>query len=369
MSTRPMRIALVGAGNIAGKHLVAATRLADRVEVVAICDVVEATARRRAAEAGVEAVHTDYGRLLSEVECDAVLLTTVHCDHAAQMHAALEAGRHVLVEKPMTTSLADAVSVAGAARRRGLTVMVGQCQRFDPWYRGARHVVRSGELGVVQAVRLDCMQELKGSAPPTHWMFDGAKAGGGIVIGAAIHRIDLARFLVGEVRRVHAVARTSPGPFRGGAEDFLAATLEFDNGAVGDLFATYSGYRMPWAEQFMIFGTRGMLHAVPPIGQRLGRPVVASDSRPLPEGIDPKHRYGGFVPVDPDRSEAPDDDRFVNQLAHFVDCCREHREPDSGADDNVQTLAIVFALYESAAQRRPVEVAEVLERARSKSAS
>src|SRR5262249_32823817 len=127
-----LRVALVGAGNISSHHLPAYVRFRDQVELVAVCDLDEALARRRAREAGVERVYTDVDSLLREVACDALDVCVTHDQHAPIALAAIEAGRHVLVEKPFALTLTDCRKLVTAAERVGVTLMVGQNQRFLP---------------------------------------------------------------------------------------------------------------------------------------------------------------------------------------------------------------------------------------------
>src|SRR5690348_2620683 len=98
-------VALVGAGNIASHHVPAYRQFADAVELVAVCDLDEALARKRAAEVGVEQVYTDVDALLHDVACDALDICTTPDQHAPIAFAAIEAGRHVLIEKPFALSL------------------------------------------------------------------------------------------------------------------------------------------------------------------------------------------------------------------------------------------------------------------------
>src|SRR5437764_2944490 len=239
----PLRVALVGAGNIASHHLPAYLHFPDEVELVAVCDLDEALARRRAGEAGVEHVFSDVARMLREVECDALDICATPDQHAPIALTAIAAGKHVLVEKPFALRLADCRDLVAAADRAGVTLMVAQNQRFLPTHQAARAVIASGELGEIRAVRTDSIQHWSGLLPSGHWQFDGARAGGGAVIGVAVHRLDLMRLLVGDVKRVSAVTKTSSPQFVNGAEEYAAATLEFENGALGQAFATVSAYR------------------------------------------------------------------------------------------------------------------------------
>jgi predicted dehydrogenase len=351
-------VGLIGAGNIASHHLPAYLEHPDRVKLAAVCDLDEAAARRRAAEGGVERVYTDAGRMLREAAIDAVDICTIHDQHAPLALAAIEAGKHVLIEKPFACSLAECRAIVTAGERAGVTVMVAQNQRFLRSYRAAKAVLDSGELGTIRGVRFDSMQCWPALLAPGHWQFDAERAGGGVVICVAVHRIDLMRYLVGEVRRVTAVCRTTRPEFVNGAEDYALATLEFENGALGEMFATVSAFRMPWSEQFMIFGDQGAMHAAPAPGNIRGPAVVASDARsPACGGW--FEQVEGFEPIEVQQDGLPSESGQVNEILHFADCCRTGEEPISSGRDNLGTMKIVFAIYESSARNAPVELADL----------
>lgn len=356
--SRPLNIAMIGAGGVARFHMPAYQHYADQVRLVAICDPYEPHARRWAGEIGVSAVYTDVRRMLDEVDCDAIDLCAIHDCHAELAILALEAGKHVLVEKPMACSLEQCRAMIAAAEKAGRTLMVGQMQRYHPSNRGVRKIICSGELGPVRAVRLDAMQNAPEGMSSASWLLNGAQAGGGILMSVAVHKIDLMRFLIGEVKRVTGVTRMAHPAFRNGAEDYAAAILEFENGAIGEVFGTYSGFRQPWSEMFMIFGDDGVIHAVPPFGQYGGPAYVASRQR-TPRLQQFEDMFHGFVPVEDAMEDLPDKDPFVNQALHFAHCCRTGEEPLSGGRDNLNTMKIIFGIYESAKRGQPVELAEL----------
>jgi len=171
-----------------------------------------------------------------------------------------------------------------------------------------------------------------------------------VVISLAVHRLDLLRFLLNdEVIRVEAVTRRYDPAFLHGAEDYAAGTLTFAQGPIADFFAAYSAYRSPYGESFMIFGERGTVHALPALSTYVGPAFVAAASLPsIPPIQQFVDQYSGFVPVAPDQQELPTANPFENELLHFVNCCRTGARPLSDGRDNVRTLAVVDAIYESA---------------------
>jgi predicted dehydrogenase len=348
---KPLSIGLLGAGNIWNQHKIAFQARPDLLRLAAVYDPVAANAARAAAEFPGAAICATADELVRRDDIDAVLILTTHAQHHSLAIAALRAGRHVLVEKPMACTLAEANEMAAAARAAKRILMIGQCQRYDASYAGIRRLIQSGELGRIHAIRFDSMQGLfpNDLLPANHWLCDGAAAGGGVVISVSVHRIDLCRYLVGEVNRVSALMRTSTPHFKNGAEDFACALLDFSNGAIGEMFATYSGFRMPYSEGLMIFGEHGAIHAQPNAGEASAPAVFASTRTP---GKTDENRwlaqFRGFTPVPLASDECPHANSFVNQLVHFADCVRTGATPASGADDNLGTMRTIHALYESA---------------------
>ncbi len=353
-----LRVGLVGCGGISAAHLGAHREYPDQFRYTAVCDLVEASACRRAAELGHVSVYTDPAKMLAEADIEAVDICTVHDQHAALAIAAVRAGKHVIVEKPMACSLEECRGMIAAAEKAGVILMVAQMQRYDPGYQKLKQIIKSGELGPIRAMRMDAMQDGVEALVGNSWLLDGKRAGGGVVISVLVHKIDLARYLIGEVVRVTAITRQLHPMFKNGAEDYVAAILEFENRAIGELFGTYSGFRQPYSEMFMIFGDHGSIHALPPVGQYAGPAYVASRKR-SPAFNEWSDQYGGFTPVVGDAGALPTANSFTNELLHFADCCRSGREPLSSGKDNLGTMKVVLGIYESARTGMPVELKEL----------
>lgn len=362
-STSALRIGLIGCGNIANAHARGYKALGEGiVQVVATADVSSELARRRGEELGAAQITSDYQNVLANPEIEAIDICLPHYLHAEVAIAAARAKKHVLIEKPMACSMTQCLAMVEAAEQAGVTLMVAQVQRYMPSYRGVRRLVDSGELGPLRGVRFDSMQNLHTIMPSNHWLFDGALAGGGIVISVSVHRIDLVRYFVGEVRRVAAFCRPGSSPYLNGAEDYASAILEFENGAVGEHFATYSGFKMPYSEMFMLFGDDGAIHALPEGGKGMGPAFYATrqhDGAPA-DAKGSARWFNGFLPVEPDRTGLPSDDGFTNEIAHFVQCCRTGETPLSSGRDNLGTMAVIFGIYESARRGGvPIDLAEL----------
>src|SRR5258708_2731268 len=351
LMSKPLSVGLLGAGNIWNQHKIAFRERPDCLRLAAVYDTVPANAARAASEFPGAAVCTSAEELLRRRDIEAVLILTTHAQHHPLTLAALRAGRHVLVEKPMACTLAEAEEMTAVAHTTKRMLMVGQCQRYDASYAGIRRLIQSDEIGRIHAIRFDSMQGVVANdlLPSSHWLYDGKAAGGGIVISVSVHRIDLARYLVGEVRRVSALTRTVTPHFRNGAEDYACALLDFSNGAIGEMFATFAGFRLPYGEGLMIFGEHGTIHAQPNGGEAAAPAVYASKRTPgKPDDNRWLAQYRGFMPVPLASDECPHANSFVNQLVHFANCVRSSATPISSAEDNLGTMRTIHAIYQSA---------------------
>ena len=358
--SQPLKIGLIGAGRISGKHIAAAHQFPQQIRFTAVCDPNEQAARARAAEVNTDRIYSDYSQLIREADIDAVSICSVSCYHAEQAVAAAEAGKHVLLEKPMATSMQQCRDIVRACDKAGVVCMIAHNQRYKANYRAVRRVIQSGEIGAVQAVRVESLSHT--ISEPGHWALDGARGGGGVVISLAIHRIDLARFFAGNIKRVSGLVKTTRPQFINGAEDWAWARYEFDNGAIGELFATWSGFRLPWGESFIVFGQTGTVHALPLLVKYSEPALIASAQRTpeQPTRDDKRWKTRGFVPLPIDEEGLPTGDMYVDEVLHFVECCRTGKEPISSARDNTNTMAGVFGLYESSRRGgAPVDVSEL----------
>ncbi len=363
--TEPLKVGLIGTGSISRMHLPGYQLAPDEVRLTAVCDIREDAARRFADEAGVDAVFSDAEQLLAQSDVDAVDICTIHDQHAPLAIAAARAGKHVLLEKPMAISLDECRAILEATEQAGVTFMVAQQLRHVPSYVGLRRRIQAGELGRIWSARCDTFltAALEDGRQPIApgagwWGFDGKRGGGGVVTMLAVHHLDLLRYLVGEVARVDARSWTGHPSFSNGAEDRAAATLEFANGAVGQLTASFSS-RAPWAFQLMLLGEHGSAWTPPPedgspLAAHRAPAVIASAAQDGERGF---RGAQSFEPIETDDLGLPTDDPYINEIQHFARCCLDGGEPISSGRDNIETMKIVFGIYESARSGAPVELA------------
>lgn len=324
------KIGLIGCGGVSGAHVPCYLAIPEQAKVIATCDVVEKNAQERAKALGAEAWYTDYHELLKRDDIDAVDICLPHHLHAPVAVSAAKAKKHAIVEKPMCTTLAEADEMINAAEENGVKLMVAQCQRFDPGNVKVKELIESGAIGDVFCARADCNQHLTRG----DWLHSNKEAGGGVVISVAVHKLDLLRWFLGDVKRVAAFQKSALGTMEG--EDASVASLEFEGGAVGEMVSLYAAKRAPWGEYLILYGTKGVIH-------NIGGLQIYSEN--VPEWS------SGFA-----RIEAPAGNAFANEIKHFVECIQNDEEPLTSGKDNRKTMEVIIGIYKSAEEGRVVEL-------------
>lgn len=323
-----VRLGLVGAGGVAKVHARAALAMAEQVRVTAVCDVDPARATELAGLTGAEA-HPDHRSMLDSV--DALIVCTPHTLHLAPALDAAAAGVHVLMEKPMATSLADCDTMAAACA--GVVLFVGHIQHYLPITATAKRVIDSGELGRPVAVVDRRATDYRRDRRPA-WFFDPALAGGGAVMNIGAHCVDRVTWLAGAP-----AARVTARLARRGApvETEGLLHLELSNGVLATISVTTGA--MPPMDEVEVLCERGTLRASRADGVWVAAPDRAEQV---------------LAPGDIDEEVAV---AFRDQLADFAAAVRGERPAAVDAGVGRAVVATVLAAYASAASGSPEPVA------------
>ena len=222
----PLRVALVGAGRVMDFHARAVIEHPG-AELVAAANWREPSLAKLAERHGIARTTTDWRELAVDPAVDAAVIGTPNALHAPQAIAFLEAGKHVLVEKPMARNLAEADAMLAAAARSGARLMVAHCWRFHEDVLALRDRVAAGELGEVVKTRGYGVHAGWG---PSGWFTDPELAGGGALVDMGVHAIDTARFLLGDPlpMRVAATVATRYGDYA--VDDDAIVLVSWSNG-------------------------------------------------------------------------------------------------------------------------------------------
>ena len=260
-----------------------------------------------------------------------------------------------------------------AADKSGVTLMVAQDLRYSPEAFGVKRFIDEGKLGEMLSVRTHLLSP-RGLRIGRRSLdrYADAKQGGGILMSVQVHHIDLLRYYAGNVKRLTAVCKSVGPRSLNGAEDLVAAILEFENGALGHLFAgpgetpeDRSGGSPLYAsnKSYMLYGSAGTILSTPEtirehhhFGQIMFAPT---EDRPIDRNnLADRQRWihPPFEPIDTSGTGLPSVKPFVNEILHFEECIRTGKEPISSGRDNIETMKIIYGIWESSRTGKAVDL-------------
>jgi myo-inositol 2-dehydrogenase/D-chiro-inositol 1-dehydrogenase len=334
-----VRVAIVGAGRIAGVHARAYTTVA-RGRLVACTDIRPEVARAFAHAHRLEALAT-FDDVLASDAIDAVIIATPNALHAEQTIAALAAGKDVFCQKPIALTQNDAERVVTAARTAERILQFGFMLRFTPPLDRVRQLVDGGAIGDVIAFNANIF----GWEPNADWFYDKA-SGGGVILDTMVHFADLVRWLVGDVQRVYSEggARMLEGSKRHGSPDNAVVTMRHAGGAMSSMYVTWTAGRGNF--RLDVFGSDGSITV--DLIDRQGSQLFLR--RAFDDG-GPDAQPAGWSYPDLVWSYG-----YANEQQYFVD--RIHGLVDgataASAHDASVALDVVLAAQESLDSERPV---------------
>src|SRR5215216_5539989 len=204
-----LRVGVVGAGAWSRAAHVPGFLSTPGVRLVAICDTDVSRGQKVADEAGIAHAYASAAAMFAEQPLDLVSIVTPDDCHRADVEVALSAGAHVLCEKPLATTVADARLLAAMARTAGVQTKVGFALRYAPAMLALRELVHSGGIGTPQLLQAFQQNgQFLDPATPYHWKMDRERTGGGAIVEYGIHTLDLARWIMGDVSSVCVTGRT-----------------------------------------------------------------------------------------------------------------------------------------------------------------
>lgn len=326
---------IIGAGGISNVHLTALSKR-DDAQVVALADVNAETAQRQAERYHVERWVTDYHDLLTIPEIDAVVVCTPTYLHPDPVCDAAAAGKHVLCEKPIAMTLADADRMIHACQKAGVLFQMAFVRRFCNEWLKLREIIQEGLLGRPVIWRTATAS----SGPGRPWYLDAEKGGGPFVDGC-VHDWDFARFIFGEPER--AVASLLRLKEHTTALDTGTAIVRFRSG--DEIVRTWS-----WGLPGTKCRGQGMQDVIGPRG-----------ALRFPGAPAPGSKVNTFTFVDGDGVEHPIEyvhttgqEWFDAQMDHFITCIREGRQPCVTGEDGRKALEIALAVLKAGSTREPV---------------
>lgn len=343
---KKLNIGVIGVGSISNEHIQAYQKN-ENVNLVAFCDINEEQLNKMGEQYGVKTLYTSKEELLKNPEIDAVSICTWNAAHAECTIAALNAGKHVLCEKPMATSKSDAEKMVQASIDNDKLLMIGFVRRFGNDTKILQDFINSDFFGELYFAKA---QYLRRHGNPGGWFGDKSRSGGGPLIDLGVHVIDLVHYLFGrpKVTSVYgatfnklesrkdlkddtdysSVSKSANDTFN--VEDLATAMIRFDNGAVLSIDASFNLNLKDDVGKIELFGTKGGA------------------------AIDPEielftEMNGYLTDVNFKRETSLDmNGLFQNEINHYVDVLLNQTTCLAPAEDGLEIMKILDAIYESA---------------------
>lgn len=343
---KKIKIGVIGVGSISNCHIQAYQKNPN-VELYAFCDIDEEQLRKMGEEYGISRLYTDIDAMLTLKELDAVSVCTWNSAHADCAIAALNAGKHVLCEKPMSVSREKAEEMKAAADKNGKLLMIGFVRRYGNDCAVLKDFLEKDYFGPLYYAKATCLRR---NGNPGGWFGDKSRSGGGPLIDLGVHVIDLVRYLMGNPRPVSVYGATFQKLYDrknikkiGGyasvsksdrdicdVEDLAVAMIRFENGAMLSLEVSFSLNLKKDEWKIELFGTKG--------GAKLD---------PELEIYTEINNYLADVQLDYPTA-LNFGDIFEKEINHYVDCILNGTPCRAPAEDGVTLMAILDAIYESA---------------------
>ena len=328
-NSRRVGYCIVGLGRIAD-HFMPATKASRLGRVTALVSGHRDKADRIAAQYGVPARniynYQNYDAIADNREIDAVYIALPNSMHAEYTIRAAKAGKHVLCEKPMATTVADAQAMIDACRQAGKKLMIGYRCQYEPTNLRAVELIRSGALGKVHAIEAGFGFDIE----PGEWRLQKAMAGGGPLMDVGIYALNACRYLTGEEpNQMKAVASviTQDGRFKE-VEENLTWTMSFPSGILANCSTSYG---VNLTGHFRVFGTKGEITAEPAFNY---------------EGLRLTGTIQGRPPINEPNQER-DPAQFVREADHFAECILQGKQPHSPGEEGLRDMKLMEQIYRS----------------------
>ena len=359
MPDRCFGVAVVGCGGISNCHTYALSQIPE-VRLIATVDIDETRARDFQARFGSEIASTDLDAVLSREDVDAVVVTTANDTHAPLSLRALQAGKHVLVQKPMALTLEEADQMIVAAERANKKLMVSFFEFFHPAFKRARELVDRGAIGDVFFYKAIMAWHVPSMLA---WRFDPRVSGGGVIMDGHVHHVAYLLHLLGNppIESVYAEYGTLNSTAQ--VEDTAVTLLrtprvlaEIDGS--NRLLEPNAQNGRAFKESIEIFGSNGTIHIDPTNRPSLTVYIPGADVgaglndgwiAPRLDAVPPTHRpYSNHF--------NPDENPWVAEHQHFVDACLKDEPLVSDGRFGRKVQEVLMAAYEAGREGRRIRL-------------
>jgi predicted dehydrogenase len=328
--SRKIRYCIVGLGRISMQHFMPGIKNSTYSQITALVSGHRDKAEKEAAQYGVSPKniysYDNYDEIAQNNEIDAVYIALPNSMHAEYTIRAAKAGKHVVCEKPMATSVKDSEAMIEACRSANKKMMIAYRCQLEPTNLAAIKMIRDGRLGKIQAIESANGFNIK----PGEWRLNKQLAGGGPLMDVGIYSLNACRYLTGEEPedlKAYSSVIDRDGRFEE-VEENLSWTMKFPSGIIASCNTTY-GSNMPGF--YRVHGSKGYLHVEPAFGY---------------DGLRLTARITGESPVDEPNQEK-DPEQFHREGDYFAQCIVNNQEPKPNGEEGLRDMKLMAALYES----------------------
>jgi predicted dehydrogenase len=322
--------AIIGLGRISMQHFMPAIKNSSKCRVTGLVSGHRDKAEKMAAEYGVPSSsiydYKNMDEIASNKEIDAVYVALPNSMHAEYTIRSAKAGKHVLSEKPMATTVKDSQAMIDACRKANKKLMIAYRCQLEPTNLAAIKMIRDGKLGKVQSIVSANGFNIK----PGEWRCNKELAGGGPLMDMGIYSLNACRYLTGEEPAAlegYSSVIDHDGRFKE-VEENLSWTMKFPSGIVATCTTSY-GTNMPGS--YTVYGSNGYLHMEPAFGY---------------QGIHLTAEIHGESPVDQNEDEK-DPAQFVREGEYFADCITSNKEPKMDGEEGLRDMKLMAQIYAS----------------------
>ncbi|HBK80528.1 MAG TPA: hypothetical protein DDZ83_12810 [Nitrospinae bacterium] len=346
MPDTPLKVAIVGLGWWATAIANGAQR-SEELEIVSCYTRNEEKRAAFAKEYGCEPAES-YEAILADGSIEGVLITTPNTAHAGQIEAAMAAGKHVWVEKPITNTLAEAPGVFKAWRKAGRTLAVGHCYRRAAGHRMMKRMIDDGTLGRPLWAEAAFTNPAGQNFTTDRWRYFKSECPGGPLMQMGIHHCDTLQYLLGKPMRVTGLHKRLATPAE--IDDVSMTLYEHESGAVSNVTTCFTSPNM---FTMKLHGTEAALH-LEMVRENLTFAERTNEETTL---LIEKKGETGWMQVELPAMR----DMVQDELEEFARCARSGDAPETGPAEAVHALAMVEGSVRSAEEGRPLEMAALLD--------
>lgn len=338
------KVAVLGAGFVSNIHVESYQRFVPDAEVVAIYARNADKAKAMASKHNIPRWFDNIDKIISESGCDVVDICLPNFLHASVTLKAAAAGKHVIIEKPLSVTLEEADEMIAACKKMGVKLMYAEELCFAPKYERVRQMVNEGAIGDIYMLK----QSEKHSGPHSDWFYDINQAGGGVLMDMGCHAIAWCRWMTknAKVKSVYASLSTVLHQSRTKADDNSIVIIEFENGVTAiaeDSWAKHGGMD----DKCEVYGTGGVVYA----DLFMGNAAISYSKNGYGYAMEKADSTVGWSFT---IFEEAFNQGYPQELKHFIDCVQNNEKPLVTGEDGRAVLEIIYAAYASAAQGRKI---------------